>query len=70
MRVVPSMASRSGTLIPADPPGGEPQDGRYVRGVKSNVVPGKGSQISYDQVISNTNRLDKTINLSLSLIHI
>lgn len=68
MRIVPSMASRSSTLIPAPAwSGQEPQDGKYVRGVKVEVVPGKDPQTENDRLAANPGRLDKAINLSRDL---
>ncbi|MEP0263166.1 GEVED domain-containing protein [Dokdonia sp.] len=68
MRVVPSMASRAGQLERApDWNGQEPQDGRYVRGVKANVVPGKDPQTENDRLAANPGRLDKAIDLNRSL---
>ncbi|MFC4635192.1 GEVED domain-containing protein [Dokdonia ponticola] len=68
MRVVPSLSSRTSSLTLApDWNGQEPQDGRYVRGVKSNVVPGKDPQTENDYFSSNPGKLDKKINLTRSL---
>ena len=68
MRIVPSMASRSSSLIPAPEWNGkEPKDGKYVRGVKAEVVPGKDPQTENDRLAANPGRLDKAIHLNRNL---
>ena len=68
MRIVPSMSSRTGQLERApDWNGLEPQDGKYVRGVKANVVPGKDPQTENDRLAANPGKLDKAIHLNRSL---
>lgn len=65
MRVVPSLNSRS--LVPAEIKVEEPKDGRYVRGAKANVVPGKDPQTIDDFLSRNPGRLQGKINLTRNL---
>lgn len=65
MRIVPPLNSR--TLTPADIMVDEPKDGRYVKGVKADVVPGKDPQTVDDFLSRNPGKLQGKIDLSRNL---
>lgn len=65
MRIVPSLNSR--TLTPAEIKVDEPRDGRYVRGVKADVVPGKDPQTVDDFLSRNPGKLQGKIDLTRNL---
>ncbi len=65
MRLVPSIFSRINQLEPApDWDGSEPMDGRHIRGVKADVVPGKDPQTENDILAANPGKLDKTLPMT------
>ena len=65
MRTVPSILSRINQLEPApDWDGTEPMDGRHIRGVKANIVPGKDPQTENDALASNPGKLDKALPMN------
>ena len=68
MRVIPSIQSRMGQIEPAPANNVEPMDGRHsVRGVKSNVVPGKDPQTIDDPLAANPGKFDKAFHLGRAL---